>query len=123
MLPPVILGNMSAGREAAKAAALQHLSLTHESRKLAEYAKQYAELIYTVAKGDAPLKEAVAEVARNQLRVNLQELQMYDDVRVVHSTFGSACYIDDSFPSMLFLAYRYSGKRKLPSKALQYAAG
>lgn len=39
-----------------------------------------------------------------------QELLMYDDIRVVHSVFGSACYIDDSFPSMLYLAYKYSGR-------------
>jgi hypothetical protein len=30
-------------------------------------------------------------------------------VNVVHGVFGSACYIDDSFPSMLFLAYKYAG--------------
>lgn len=35
MLPPVILSNLPEGLAAAKARTLQHLSLTHESRKLA----------------------------------------------------------------------------------------
>ena len=38
MLPPVILGSLPRGVEAAKAAALQHLALTHESAKLAKFA-------------------------------------------------------------------------------------
>lgn len=43
--------------------------------------------------------------------VNLEQLVPFEDVRVVHSTFGSACYIEDSFPSMLYLAYKYAGER------------
>lgn len=27
---------------------------------------------------------------------------------MVHNAFGSACYIDDSFPSMLYLAYKHA---------------
>jgi len=37
--------------------------------------------------------------------VRMQALAMhYDDVRAVHGVFGSACYIDDSFPVVLYLA-------------------
>ncbi len=43
------------------------------------------------------------------MRVDLSQLVPYDDIRIVHSTFGSACYIEDSFPSMLYLAYKYAG--------------
>jgi len=31
-----------------------------------------------------------------------------DDKRVIGQVFGSACYIEDSFPSLLYLAYKYS---------------
>ena len=35
----------------------------------------------------------------------MQALSMnYDDVQAVHGLFGSACYIDDSFPVVLYLA-------------------
>jgi hypothetical protein len=27
-----------------------------------------------------------------------------------YSVFGSACYIEDSFPSMLYMAYKYAGE-------------
>ena len=43
------------------------------------------------------------------MRVDLAQLVPYDDIRIVHSTFGSACYIEDSFPSLLYLAYKYAG--------------
>jgi len=34
-----------------------------------------------------------------------QALSMdYDDIQAVHGLFGSACYIDDSFPVVLYLA-------------------
>ncbi len=37
----------------------------------------------------------------------------YDDVNVVHGVFGSACYIDDSFPSMLYMAYKWVARPRL----------
>lgn len=107
MLPAVILANMDDGVAAAKARALKHLSLTHESRKLAGFAEQYAELMYNVASGRQDLRTATAAAAA-RLNIDLEKLVPYDDVRIVHSTFGSACYIEDSFPSMLYLAYKYA---------------
>jgi hypothetical protein len=38
-LPPVVLGALQKGVEAAQAAAARHLSLTHESQALERYAK------------------------------------------------------------------------------------
>ena len=35
------------------------------------------------------------------------------DPSPVCSVFGSACYIEDSFPSMMFMAYKYAGKSHL----------
>ncbi|PNH09558.1 hypothetical protein TSOC_003799 [Tetrabaena socialis] len=125
MLPPVILANLKEGAAAAKARALRHLGTTHESSKLAGYAEvvhartrgrgswggldsQYSDLVYGLVAGDTDLRTATAALAQRQ-RVNLAELVPYDDIRIVHSTFGSACYIEDSFPSMLYLAYKYAG--------------
>ncbi|KAG2496733.1 hypothetical protein HYH03_005144 [Edaphochlamys debaryana] len=105
MLPPVILAKLD-GPAAATERALSHLGTTHDSRKLAGYAEQYAQLIYSLATG-ADLRTATQALA-TRMRVNLAELVPYDDIRIVHSTFGSACYIEDSFPSMLYLAYKYA---------------
>ncbi|KXZ49126.1 hypothetical protein GPECTOR_23g55 [Gonium pectorale] len=105
MLPPVILAKLD-GPAAAKERALKHLGNTHESRKLAGYAEKYAELIYGLATG-ADLRTATSSLASG-MGINLEQLVPYDDIRIVHSTFGSACYIEDSFPSMLYLSYKYA---------------
>jgi len=51
MLPPVIMANLGAGREAARRAALTQLGLTHDSTKLAAFASEYAGLLYDLATG------------------------------------------------------------------------
>lgn len=58
-----------------------------------------------------PLRQLALTEAQHSCRADLQAIMAkgYDDVGVVHGIFGSACYIDDSFPSMLYLAYKYAG--------------
>lgn len=110
MLPPVISQAIASGATAAetKKAALSHLQLTHESRKLAGYAEQYAAMFHDLMAG-TPLKEVVNKQAK-RMNIDMEKLMTagYDDIRVVHGVFGSACYIEDSFPVMLYLAYKYS---------------
>jgi len=110
MLPPVILSQCGRGVEAARDACIRHLSLTHESRKLASYANLYSDMLYRIVNDQADLRDTLRGVASGHLRLDLDQLAAagYTDQRVVHSTFGSACYIDDSFPSMLYLAFKYA---------------
>lgn len=108
MLPPVILGALKGGVEAAQQAAVRHLALTHESQALGQVAKVYARLICEVAQGQdfrASLRTAAADVG-----VDLDRIMRYDysDLDVVHRVFGSACYITSSFPSVLYLAYKHA---------------
>ncbi|GLI63555.1 hypothetical protein VaNZ11_006408 [Volvox africanus] len=105
MLPPVILSRLD-GSAAATQRALQHLSTTHESRKLVAYAQSYSELVYGLATG-GDLRQATSALAKG-MGIDLAQLVPYDDIRIVHSTFGSACYIEDSFPSLLYLTYKYA---------------
>ena len=53
MLPPVILGALRQGVEAAQGAAVRHLALTHESAGLAEYAKVCVHVCACVVMGAA----------------------------------------------------------------------
>jgi hypothetical protein len=32
-----------------------------------------------------------------------------DDLSAIHRAFGSACYIESSFPAILYFAYKYKG--------------
>lgn len=109
MLPPVVFANLPAGREAARKAALTHLGLTHDSSKLAAFASEYAGVLYDLATGATDLKTATVEAAK-QVRADLPSIAArgYDDKSVVHGVFGSACYITDSYPSMLYLAYKHA---------------
>eukprot|EP00878_Enallax_costatus_P016108 GHUV01016890.1.p1 GENE.GHUV01016890.1~~GHUV01016890.1.p1 ORF type:complete len:433 (+),score=92.10 GHUV01016890.1:240-1538(+) len=118
MLGPVIMAAVAAAAqagsstEAAAAAAskqaLTHLKLTHESAKLAAVADRYAQVVAKAALGE-PLRPLLEAEAR-RLRFSPQELsdKMWNDVNIVHSVFGSACYIESSWPSVLYLAWSYS---------------
>ncbi|GBF98933.1 hypothetical protein Rsub_11725 [Raphidocelis subcapitata] len=109
MLPPVVFANLKEGRAAAISAALTHLALTHDSPKLAAFATEYAGLLYDLATGATDLRTATVEAAK-VVRADLPTIATrgYDDTSVIHGVFGSACYITDSFPSMLYLAYRHA---------------
>jgi hypothetical protein len=54
-----------------------------------------------------PLLEAEAK----WLRFSPAELadKLWNDTNIVHSVFGSACYIESSWPAVLYLAWKYSG--------------
>ncbi|KAF5838686.1 ADP-ribosylglycohydrolase-domain-containing protein [Dunaliella salina] len=69
---------------------------------------KFAGLLYDVSVGGAPLKEAAITTAKS-MGVDLEKgLAMhFSDVQAVHGMFGSACYIDSSFPVVLYLAAKY----------------
>jgi ADP-ribosylglycohydrolase len=108
-MPPVIFGSLRDGVEAAQAVAVRHLGLTHESQALAQYAKVYTQLLVEVA-GGRDLRQAVSAAAKS-VGLDLDRVLRfnYSDTDVVQRVFGSACYITDSFPSVLYLAYKHSG--------------
>ncbi|KAG1663735.1 hypothetical protein FOA52_006104 [Chlamydomonas sp. UWO 241] len=124
MLPPVILSQSGKGTEAARTACSRHLTLTHESSKLASYADLYSDMLYKlVNEPTSNLRDTLRTMASGHMRLDKLFASGYsggrldldkllasglDDRRVVHSTFGSACYIEDSFPSMTYLAFKYA---------------
>ena len=95
---------------AADAAAAQ-MYATHNSPALERHARLYAGLLARVLYGE-DLRAAVAATARALGRdVAAWERAVprgADDTRIVGGTVSSACYIDDSFPALLFLAYKYA---------------
>ncbi|PSC74603.1 ADP-ribosylation crystallin J1 [Micractinium conductrix] len=107
-LPPVILSCLRQGLDAAQDAAVRLLALTHESRALGQYAKVYSQLVFELAQG-REAKEAIRAAAAD-VGVDLDKALRYDydDTTVVQRVYGSACYITDSFPSVLYLAYKHA---------------
>jgi ADP-ribosylglycohydrolase len=114
MLGPVILSQINKDSATAKEMALKHLALTHNSDKLKKYAGTFADMIYSLTK-DGPgtteeFRNKLSETATKSLRLDLNKViaANYADVGAIHSVFGSACYIDSSFPACLYLSYKYA---------------
>jgi len=105
MLPPVVFANMWRGDALMKRAVTEHLRLTHDSDMLAQRAEVFATLLAALTRG-APAREALATAG---LAIGLDVPRLVqtasgNDAAVVGRMFSTACYITDSFPSVLYLA-------------------
>lgn len=114
-------GKSTAGLRTLAAAAkstVEQMYTTHNSKDLEVHARLYAELLARVMYG-ADLKAACAETGK-RLGHDLPKLvansaKAGGDTAVIGGYVSSACYIDHSFPALLYLAYKYSDS---PEQAL-----
>jgi ADP-ribosylglycohydrolase len=95
---------------AAGEAAIEHLSLTHRGQKMATAAELLVNLLIELLSG-RPLREALLEQIRNQRNPFYghpfrEWLGESDDV-VVGRRLSTACYVEDSVPSVIYLALKY----------------
>jgi ADP-ribosylglycohydrolase len=89
---------------------IEHLYLTHPDEKLAKICNAYVELIdFLLFRHDQDIKPTLASAAQKSAGVDLNKLllKQLGDNEVVGGLFSKACYIDDSWPSLLFLLYKY----------------
>jgi len=121
-LPPAALmaalKHVQGGSEAhtaAEAAAEAQMFATHNSPALAVYARLYGSLLSRLVHGQ-PLEEALLETGK-AIGLDLPALAKrgLKDTQVIGQIFSSACYIEHSFPCLLYLAYKYRGS---PEEAL-----
>ncbi|MHB9067164.1 MAG: ADP-ribosylglycohydrolase family protein [Pirellulaceae bacterium] len=113
-LPPVIVAAMREDDLAAvDRTLLAHLQLTHRSTKLERYASALGQLLTRLLQDlepqVAPLACAAAEsfgfpATRVAERMNRERRS---DLHVIGSQLSPACYIEHSFPAVLYLAARY----------------
>ncbi len=87
-----------------------HLFLTHPDDNLAKICDAYVALIEALlfrTEGDA--RQFIAATAKQSAAIDVPLLvQKYaDDNQVVGGKFSRACYIEDSWPSLLYLAWKY----------------
>ena len=100
-------------------ACVAHLALTHRSAVMARYASIYGELVARAAlapRGVDHLRPLIAVAAKQAgfdvaATVAAYPPGIKGDKSAIGAggAFSSACYISDSLPSSLFLAYKYAG--------------
>jgi ADP-ribosylglycohydrolase len=113
-LPPVIGATLRQGdRAAVNAALLAQLRLTHRSHKLERYALALGELLVRLFEDPAPRIGSLARALAERLGfpaatvIEQVERERRSDLSVIGGRLSSACYIDQSFPAVLYLAARY----------------
>jgi ADP-ribosylglycohydrolase len=94
----------------AKKAALKHLSLTHLGTEMEAAASLVVELLLQLLDGE-PLQEALISQIREQRSpfAGYPFLKWLDeeDETVVGRRFSTACYVEESVPSVIYLALKY----------------
>ena len=113
-LPMVILASLRDGDLAAtQSAALTQQRLTHRSSLLERHTQELSKLLFHIFHDLNPDIEQLACAASSQLGfpaaqvVQKVRLNKSPDLDVIGGLLSPACYIDQSFPSVLYLAVRY----------------
>ncbi|MFO1369105.1 MAG: ADP-ribosylglycohydrolase family protein [Marinagarivorans sp.] len=90
-----------------------HLWLTHPDEHLAHICDAYVALINLLLfRETTAARDIIAAVASSSIGLHLPKLSLRNltDAEVVGGMFSKACYIDDAWPSLLFLLYQYLDK-------------
>ena len=94
----------------AREAALEHLSLTHLGQKMSTAAELLVGLLLEVLSGK-PLREVLLQQIRDQRNPlyghPYREWLTESDQKVVGMHLSTACYVEESVPSVLYLALKY----------------
>ena len=102
----------------ARAAALEHLALTHPGEKMQAAGSLVAELLLDVLAG-TPLDPAIRRLIQAQkypfVGHPFEKLLTDPDDWVIGPRFSTACYVEHSVPAVLYLALKYHND---PEKAL-----
>jgi ADP-ribosyl-[dinitrogen reductase] hydrolase len=114
-LAPVVLAVAAQGdTEQSVQAGLKQLRLTHRSQPLEVFAEAYCRLltrlVFSPPQSLIPLLQTQAPALGKGLSALLGRAADHQDpaTQVVGGLYSSACYIEDSFPSVLYLAARYA---------------
>lgn len=88
-----------------------HLALTHPDESLMQVCDRYVVLLCALMEGpdEAGVKALLVDASKSVPNLNLAALVKRDlpDHQVIGHIFSRACYISDSWPAVLYLAYKY----------------
>lgn len=117
-IAPIALAERLSGTplERVKEICVEHLLLTHPDQYLAKVCKDYVglldELLFLEDSENAAT--VISAWSKRSISLQLSEIvpRIHSDNDVVGRMFSSACYITDSWPSVLYLAYKYCESQK-----------
>jgi ADP-ribosylglycohydrolase len=87
-----------------------HIFFTHPDEYLGKICDAYVALIDALLfRTTEDARGLIAATAKQSAGIDVQKLaqQYHDDNQVVGGKFSRACYIEDSWPSVLYLAWKY----------------
>jgi len=90
-----------------RAAVKEHVGLTHAHANVLRAADTLARLIFRIAEG-IPLREAIQKEAGDWISgTNAEKWTAQPDTHIIGQRFSPACYIAESMPASLYLAWKY----------------
>lgn len=111
-LAPIILF-YSNDPQRAREAALEHLSLSHLGKIMEEAADVFINLLLAVL-NEKSLRDEILKSTGSVLlpfdENTFLKWMTQPDKEVVGGRFSAACYVNESIPSVVYLAYKYSDK-------------
>jgi ADP-ribosylglycohydrolase len=112
-IAPIVIAERLAGTtlEDVQAICRQHLYLTHPDDYLAKVCRDYVGLLDALLfmEEDEEPATLISAWSKRSISLQLSEImpKIHNDNDVVGKLFSSACYITDSWPSVLYLACKY----------------
>lgn len=99
----------------AKRCTVAHVALTHAGRLIREATEAYVEILVNVLNGAdlaAEIKRLTTDKKRSPAWLCSRPLERWLDLadeKVIGGQLSPACYLEDSLPAVLYLAWKYAG--------------
>lgn len=109
---PALFAALPNGRESLLEIVQRHVGLTHRTPEMLDAATAFVEILLDVEEG-VPLKSAILKRGSSWLsEKKAMRWSAEPDTVVIGQHLSTACYIKDSFPAALYLAWKYGDRFK-----------
>jgi len=105
---PILAAWFSNDEPTALEAIQTHIRTTHRGPEVESAARDLAKMLIATLNG-TPLRESIEKFANGRVGPRkLRDWSERPDHEIVGGVFSPACYLEDSFPASLFLAWKYA---------------
>jgi len=105
---PILAVRFADDEADALAAVREHVRVTHRGALVETAARDFTKMLLAIFHG-APVRESIEKFGNGWVgRNKLEAWAARSDEEVVGGILSPACYLEDSFPASLFLAWKYA---------------